>query len=285
MATTFKPWKPWEAPPPPPDRYDPMLDSQQAAGERGLIDYTQDAGTGNRRDVEDYGFGRSDLQRAQTRGHEDIGDQRFDVGRGYDRTSADLNTRQRYGGEDYQRNIGLLQRSYRQLGAQQGAQARVMGTAGGGALLAAARRRAENQSIDRQPLDTGFRRLNEGIATDRTRLGEDRDTSLGRLGRADTRLDEDTDTGIARLGVQTTRGIEDRNLGVQRAGREQVFLGTDTATLKGYQAAGTGWNPQGPANEFSGGPLGNRRVEIHGNGAVTIGPDGRVLARRPRRRP
>src|SRR5215212_8365237 len=102
----FKPFTPYGTPPA--DRYDPALDAQVAAGERGLGDYVTDAGIGNRRDLENYGFGVHDAQLGQTRGHEDIGDQRFDVNRGYERT-----------GEDYNRQVSLLQRSYRQLAGSQ----------------------------------------------------------------------------------------------------------------------------------------------------------------------
>jgi hypothetical protein len=240
----FKPFTTWGTPPR--DRYDPALDATVAAGERGLGDFVTDAGTGNRRDLEDYGFGKGDLERTQQRGLADIGTQRG------------------YATEDHSRAIQMLQRSYQQLGSQQGQQARVMGVSGGGALLQAARKRAENQAIDQQPIDTGFNRQIAGL-----------DTQQGRL-------NEDTATGIARLGVTTQRGIEDRNTGVTRVGREQVFLGSDTDRAKVAQATASGWDPGArPSNEFGGATP--HKVIVRGNTAYIVDPSGKVISTRPAR--
>jgi hypothetical protein len=276
MAVTFKP---------PADRYDPSLDAQLAASGRGFGDLTVDAGIANQRDLQDYGFARNDLTQAQARGHEDIGNQRFDVNRGFDRGVADIGTHRHDIHEDYQRNVGLLQRQFRLLGANQGGQFRAAGISGGGAALQAARKRAENQQIERQPLDTGFERANRDLQTQETRMGEDRGTSLDRLGLADTRLNQDTESGLGRLGVGLQRGVDDRSLALLRGGREQTFFGLDTATAKAAQAAATGWDPGArPSNEFVG-PQGPYRTIVQGNRTLGIGPGGDVLFRRPRRRP
>lgn len=249
MAATpikFKPFTPYGTPPP--DRYDPALDFQLAAGERGLGDTVTDAATAGRRGVEDYGFQRGDLERTQSRGLEDIGLQKG------------------WAGEDHQRAIDMLTRNYGNLATQQGGQARLMGASGGGALLQAQRKRTSNMAIDQQPIDTQFNRTMTGLNTQTDRLNED------------------TGTGIARLGVNLERGISDQGLGVQRAGREQVFLGLDSDRARQAQAQATGWDPgPKPANEF-GGPLGPHRVIRRGSTDYVVDPSGKVLSTRPRRR-
>jgi hypothetical protein len=243
--TPFKPFTPYGTPPP--DRYDPALDATVAAGERGYGDLVTNAATANRRGIEDYGFGVADANRTQDRGLADIGTQRG------------------YATEDHNRAIQMLTRNYQQLGNRQGEQARVMGVSSGGALLQAARKRQENQTLDQQPIDTSFNRTISGLQT------------------GENRLREDTSTGIARLGVNTQRGIEDTGLQVQRGGREQVFLGTDTATAKSAQAAATGWDPGAkPKNEFTGAG-GTHRVIVRGNTAYVVDPSGKVLSTRPAR--
>lgn len=247
MAATFKPYSPWGTPPA--DRYDPYLDAQLAAGQRGLGDYVTDASTSNRRATEDYGFGVHDAQLGQTRGQQDIATQRG------------------YATQDHQRAIDMLTRQYTQLGSAQGQQANVMGVAGGGALLQAARKRAANETIDQQPIDTGFHRQTAALDTQ----GQ--------------RLNEDTGTSIARLGVNTERQVGDTNLGVQRAGREQIFLGGDTTAAKSAQAAQSGWDPGAkPKNEFTGGPYGAHQVIVRGKTAYGVDPSGKVLFQRAARR-
>jgi hypothetical protein len=246
MAVTFKPWTPWGTPPA--DRYDPGLDASLAASQRGYGDLITDASTGNARDTQDYGFGLGDIQRSQDRG------------------LADLGTQRTQGTEDYNRNVGLLQRSYQQLGTRQSEQARVAGIAGGGAALQAARKRAENQAIDRQPLDTGYQRLLGGLDTAQTRLGEDSDIARGRLN------------------VNYLRGIDDRGQQVLRGGRESVFFGADTAKAKSFQAAGTGWDPgPKPSNEFVG-AKGAQRTITRGNTVYVVDSAGNVLSKRAKRR-
>lgn len=276
MATPkFKPWTPYGTPPA--GTYDPALDFQVAAGQRGLGDTVTDAATSARRGVEDYGFGVSDLNLQQSRGTADIGTRRDAVNRGFDRSTADIGTQRGYATEDHQRAIDALTRSYSRLGDQQGQQARVMGV-GGGVLVAAAKKRAANMAFDQAPIDTGFNRQLAGLDTSQGRLGEDRSTALAGLDTAQGRLGDDTARGIARLGVNTQRGIADTGTQVQRAGREQVFLGTDTAAARAAQATASGWDPGArPANEF-----GQHRVIQRGNTDYIVDPTGKVVGTRRR---
>jgi hypothetical protein len=243
----FKPFTPWGTPPR--DRYDPALDATVAAGERGLGDFVTDAGTGNRRDLEDYGFGKGDLERTQQRGLADIGTQRG------------------YATEDHSRAIQMLQRSYQQLGSQQGQQARVMGVSGGGALLQAARKRAENQAIDQQPIDTGFNRQIAGLDTQQGRLNEDTATGDRAVRGDDAARDRGPQHGrdSGRAASRCSSGRTRTAAKVAQADRER--LGSGRPSVQRVRRRD-----------------GTHRVIVRGNTAYIVDPSGKVLSTRPARR-
>jgi hypothetical protein len=286
MATPrFKPFMPYGVAPA--GTYDPSIDQQVAAGQRGLVDLGQDSVLGARRATEDYGFGVSDLNLSQSRGTQDIGTQRDAVNRSFDRSTTDIGTQRGYATEDHQRAIDALTRGYSRLGNQQGQQARVMGV-GGGALVQAARKRAENMAFDQAPIDTGFNRQIAGLDTSQQRLGEDRSTALSGLDTAQGRLTEDTSRGTARLGVNLQRQIDpdtgDLSRPLQRAGREQNQLETfDAPQSRFAQAVAGGWDPgPRPSNESVGGPFGDHKVIQRGGFDYIVDPHGKVLSKHRR---
>lgn len=260
---------------PPPGWYDPGLDAQAAAANRGVLDLGQDVQTGNLRDTVDYGLGRDSILRGQTRGLEDLGSQRSqldtgygrnvaDVNQGFDRGSQDLGTARTRAEQDYQRNVGELTRRYGQLGTSQRQQQGRAGVMRGGAMLQAAAKRDANQAYDQQPLDTGYQRFGQDNAQSLSRLTENRDTSLGRLGqdhqtgigmldRATGRLNEDTSLGLGDLALKMAppdasnpfggRSFQDRTTTLTRGQRENQFFGQDVGAARFYQAAGAGWTP------------------------------------------
>lgn len=271
-AVAFKPWTPYQVEMPPSGSYDPSLDAQEWAAQRGLFDLGQDTNTANIRGTVDYGLAQDQINRSNTRGLQDLQSQQQQVDTGYART-----------GEDYQRQLGLLQRSYQQLGNRQSQQQRAMGVAGGGAALQAAAKRAQNQTLDRQPLDTAYQRA-----------GQDHQTALDQIGVARTRLGEDTQLQQGMLALQSAppdannpfggRDWQDRTTALTRAQREGSAFGIDLNAQRFYQAAGAGWQPQsGPSNEFRDAQGNPYRVVVQGNQTVGIGPSGRVLWRRARR--
>jgi hypothetical protein len=70
--------------------------------------------------------------------------------------------------------------------------------------------------------------------------------------------------------------------GVTRAGREQVFLGSDTDRAKVAQATASGWDPGArPSNEFGGATP--HKVIVRGNTAYIVDPSGKVISTRPAR--
>jgi hypothetical protein len=198
---------PYVPPLPPAGSYDPALDAQRSAANRGILDTRQDTELGLGRAGQDYGLGVEDLQRGQTRGTEDL-----------DRT-------QQRGDEDYGRNTQLLQRSFNILAGQQAQAQRQMGVSTGGAVLQAAAKRQANQGIQQQGLDLAHTRLGEDVARGRTRLGED------------------TGEGIGRLGLGYNRQVTDFTTGLSRANRENTAFGLDVNAQRYFQAAQSGWQP------------------------------------------
>lgn len=232
---TSQPFTPYQAPPLPSGFYDPNLDAQLAAAQRGLGDTTQDYATQASRNQIDYGLqqdainlnqsrGLADYQTNYDRGSQDLttgynrnsqdlttnfnrGSQ--DLNTGYSRGTQDLNTGFSRGNEDLDRSVMLLQRSYSQLQNRQSQDAAAAGVSGGAALQAAAKR-AANMAIDRQPLDTSRARLGQDYTTNTSRLGEDYRTNTSRLGEDYTtnsgRLGEDYSTNSSRLGQDFATG-------------------------------------------------------------------------------
>jgi hypothetical protein len=181
------PWTPWQAPPIPAGRYDPALDAPARAAQRGYGDVAFDVSRQGSRDVVDYGLGREDSLRQQGRGYADLDRsyacgnedlttnyQRTDFGLGQQLTrgTEDLTTSRNRLGEDYSREIGMLQRAYQRLEGRQNQAFNASGLRGGAQLTAAARR-AENMAIDRQPLDTSYQRGTQDISTQQGRLEQD----------------------------------------------------------------------------------------------------------------
>lgn len=194
---TFKPWK---APPVPTNLYDPAIDAQVGQSDRGYLDTQLDTGLANQRAQTDYGIGIAGLK-----------------------TGLDRQT------QDYNRNVMLLARSYTNLANQQKQQQNGAGVLDGGAVAQAALKRAANQALERQPLDT-----NMGRAT------------------------EDNAVQVAGLGLGLQRGQEDRELGLTRAGREHSQFGLDAEKQRQFQGAQNGYIA--PAKGEKGGQPANQYV-------------------------
>ena len=260
----FTPYRP---PAPPAGTYDPSLDAQVAAAQRGFGDLRSDVETQGLQAQQDYGLSVESINRQRGWNLEDLG-------RDYQRGLADLDTRFTRGSEDYNRGVAQLQRNYDRLARGQRQAGNAAGVIRGGAMLQAAAKRAGNQAWERQPLDTGWNREQQDIGTSRSRIGEDYNTGVARTNAA-----ADWDIGMAGLGYQ--RQGSALNTQLTRAGRENTAFGLDVAAQRAYQAAGAGWDPgAGPSNEYSRGGQ-TYRIVREGNQSVAYLPSGKVLWRRP----
>jgi hypothetical protein len=216
----------------PPSSYDPNLDAQLRASGRGLKDLI---GTGKSPNT--YG---GDIGKALERGDIDYTlvrgatDQDYATGQarteqGYQRNLSDLLTARERGGQDYQSNIGTLQRNYANLATSQAqAQRKAGALPGGGVIAQAARKRDANQQIERAPIDTAYQRAVSDSQLGEQRLGQDRQNTL-----SDLLTNHERQTG--QLERTQTRSVEDLATQATRAQREANFFGQDTQTAKAAQ--------------------------------------------------
>lgn len=210
---------PYQAPTsPPPGTYDPGLDAQLRAAQRGYgdlqTDYGYDAagnpiGTQSSRSLNDFTLAQ---QRLNDQGQQSIGDV--------------LRARAR-GQQDYATQTANVGRQYGNLATQQGSALTGAGVTGpGGALAAALRVRTANQGRDQAGLDLQQQRFLQDSGLQESRIG----TSLAqRLGD---------------LGTGYQRGVEDNATKLERAARELGFYGQDVAAQRFAQASSSGlWDP------------------------------------------
>lgn len=299
MAAKKNPWsfKPYQPPPVPTGSYDPALDAQYRAAQRGFQYSSQDAQQNQLRLSSDYGIQQGDIGRSWQRGNEDMNlSFRYgqeDVGTQRDRGYSDLDLARSRGGEDYNRAVGQLTRNYDRLaGQQQEQQVRAGGLLRSGAALQAAQKRSENMAWDKAPIDTNYNRFLADNTTSRTRLGEDTSRADQRQREAlfigTARAGEDRDSALARAALGFERGSTDINTGSWRAGQEQQQFGLDVEAQKQFQAAQAGYvapqrgEPGGPpTNEFtspSGTPY---RVILRNGQRIYVDRTGRRLQGRP----
>lgn len=199
------PWKPPTRPPP--GKYDPALDAQVRASDRGYHDLQQDTSRDQGRLLSDFGINNT---AAQYQGATRLADA-F--------TSGTRLT------EDHARATGDLARNFQQLGDQQASQANAQGVMSPGQLAAALQARNVNQQREQGVLDLSKTR---GLADLRT--GADRAMYA-------------MNTTQGNLGLALTRGNEDLATALSRGGREHTAFGLDTNAERFYNARAGGWVP------------------------------------------
>jgi hypothetical protein len=230
---------------PPPGTYDPQLDAQLRASERGLRDFIFDTRRSGTRDTIDYGLKREDAAIARTRGRRDLATAlgqtvedyrtaRGDIGTEYDRSLFDV-TRNRDRGmedigtargqtqedfdrgrgrltEDHSRALDVLNRNYRIQASGQNQAGRVAGVMRGGYAAQAEAKRAANKAFEQQPIDQGLARGVEDQDRSLGRALSQLDTSEGRLGQdfdlSTGRLGENRDRSMLGLNTQSGRAVE-----------------------------------------------------------------------------
>lgn len=228
---------------PPAGTFDPTIDAQVGATNRGLLDLVQDTEKQGGRNFSDYTLGLADVAREQQRQTAD-----FDTGLGRANT-------------DYGTNTQLLGRRYTQLGqAQAGAQAAAH-LSGGGTGLAAQMARAQNQGVEQGALDTTIQRYRADDQVNRTRLSENVTQQRSQLGLSYQRSGEDLTTQLG------------------RGQREAAQFGLDAAQQRFFQAAQSGYAaPSAPASEKTKRGV-TYRVKGQGTGRKYTLPNGRQMGR------
>jgi hypothetical protein len=206
---------------PPSGTYDPSIEAQRRAAERGLEDLLRDLGIQKKTTKQDAGVEQRTLALQLARG---LADARRERQRGIlslNQRRGDLRLDARRGREDLGMRLANLARNYKTLGSQQTQQQNAAGVLDGGTANAAAHRREANMAVERQPIDIAGGRLEQDLS-----LG------LGRLDTSETQLREDVhrsrhelrqDTGRQSRQAQTAleRALQQLRLQKQRGIREQ----------------------------------------------------------------
>jgi hypothetical protein len=271
-----KGFTPFKAPVnPPPGTYDPAIDAQVRAAQRGYGDLGQDYTVGKTRAQDDY---LTATQNDQTDYQNALGD----LTQTHDRSLADLLLGRTRGTEDYGTSLANLSRGYQTLGNAQGGTITQAGGGSfqGGALLQALQKRQANEAIDRAPIDTNYNRFLTDSQTQEGRVNQDFATGSSRL------QDElNRQLGALSLNLDRAYGDQgDQTVALARAGRENTAFGIDATASRWGQAAGTGYTaPEKPANEHTDPRTGQvfRLVRTPAGQLVRMLPSGQTV-RRPR---
>lgn len=212
---------------PPAGFYDPALDAQQRAGDRGLAQMLQDLGKAGT---------RADDQLRVDKGQINQGADwsLADLLTGKNREGEDYSTATGRAGEDHSTNLATIGRNYQRLGSSQAGSAVQAGVGSGGTFAAAKAARDTNQGLETTAENTGFNRSTADMLTQHNRSGEDYTTQKGRV---ETTRGQQLGDADRLYGY----GVVDRADTGQRATDENTFFGQDTGAQKLYQAGQQGW--------------------------------------------
>jgi hypothetical protein len=260
---------PYQPPPLPTGSYDPGLDAQAGAANRGYFYGSQDYETGQGRRNVDYGlqsgYAAQDHQAA-------LDSLKFGLGR----TQQDLATQAQRGGQDYMRNIQMLTRNYQRLGTSQLQQQNATGALHSGAVQQAQAKRTANEAFDRAPIDQGYDRFKADNAQAGQRAVQD---AFIQTANANTQYGRQQGD----LALNYERGSQDASTIQGRAGYENTQYGLDVEKAKQAQAAQSGYvAPAMPGNEHIGANGQHTRTITKGNYILTVDPSGKVLSRKRR---
>lgn len=236
---------PLTLPPPPVGTYDPGIDYNAQASQRGYDYAAHDAQTAYEQGQQDYGLNLGDLTRQRDYTLSDLLT-------GRTRTFEDLDTSKTRLNQDYGFQTSELGRQYGILGRQQAERAAQQGITSQGLLRKSQQVRGENQKREQGQLDLSHNRGLEDIGTARTRVGEDYTTNVGRTNTAfqqgKTRLDLGNARTFGGFNGQTilnplTGQPEFGSLltSLTRAGAENAAYQGYSGTLRAQQAADMGY--------------------------------------------
>jgi hypothetical protein len=187
---------PWRPPTrPPPGKYDPALDAQVRASDRGYGDLRQDTARDQGRLLSDFNINTAAADYQGNNAFADAITAGTRLASDYGRSTGRL-------GEDYTRQTGDLQRNFQNLATSQGEAGNAAGL-GGGYLAQALKARSAEQARQQALLDQTRTRGMEDLTTSRDRGVADISTGVQRAGHA----------------VQTTKG----NLALALGGGTRIW--------------------------------------------------------------
>lgn len=256
-----KGFTPTPAPVAPAGTYDPALDAQQRAAQRGAGYQVQDTERDRERLDTAYkvGVDQSNTQRGWSLADQLTGKTRTqaDLTKGHGRGKVDLATALTRSREDTRRLSDDLSRNIGELGDAQTGKIASGAFADAGSIRAAAGKRGETQAREQGNIDQSQQRFESDNSLAGSRLDEDYSSGIARS-------DEDYNTGVGRtntqfdwqnggLAQQYGYGVSDLATSLQRGSVENNFYGQDIGAAKMYQATSSGLYspPEAPKNEFT----------------------------------
>jgi hypothetical protein len=242
-------------PGPPAGSYDPALDAELRAAQRGYGDVQADTELATSRAAQDYGLGTDTIRRDTSRSLQDIATARANELAGYTQSTgnelADYTQSMANEQAGYDRNTALLSRQFQQLAGQEAQGARQAGVLSGGIALLSAAKHDSNQQVEQQGYDLSHGQAVAGMnlthqqAVAAANLAHEQ--ALAGYDTATSRTGENQDLALGDAGLTYNRGVSDRETALSRAGRENTAFGLDVGAQKAYQAAAQGWMPPKPA--------------------------------------
>jgi hypothetical protein len=216
--------------------YDPAIEAQRRAAERGLEDTEAKLKTEGHFQHTDLVTAMRNLKRTAHYKRTDIG---TTFNRGTQRLGyqeADTKQQAQRTGEDFQTKLATIARQFGELGQRQGEAANAAGVNDAGTGAASAVVRGRNQGFAEAPIHTA-----------QARLGEDLAQALGRIGTARGQLSEDQSRSLGRLqqDVGFERGKAKREFGqdkftrqreLEQARREQAIANQNLLEQEIYSA-------------------------------------------------
>lgn len=218
---------------PPSLTFDPAIEAQRQAAQRGLEDTRGDVKTGRHFAHTDLAEAlrtihtnaarkRSDITRETERGQRKLGYQEQDARTTAGRSQADLQTRAERSQADFHTQLSEIARKFGDLGRSQGEAANAAGVNDAGTQAASAAARGRNQGLAERPVREQEQREEADIKQAQGRGNEDLATVLSRIGTGREDLSTDELRAFKRL-------ASDERFNTHRAkqefGREMFELG------------------------------------------------------------
>lgn len=225
-------------PAPPVGTYDPSIDAQARQAQTGYQDLTTDTGLQKTYLSNDFVDSQNQIQQQQ-------GNSLADLLRNYNRSSEDLGVQRDQANTNHARALQDLSQSrdnvglkYTRLANSQLQGANAAGVLGGGAMAQASQKRAFNQGLDLQPINTA-----------QQREGQDYQTTLADLLRTQGRVQQDYGTGVDRTNTAAThdlqrgavtygRNVNQLDTTLARGGRDLTNYQQELIPLRFWSAAG-----------------------------------------------
>ncbi len=221
---------------PPVLTYNPAIEAERRAAQRGLHDTEQDVASKEH-------FAETDLHQALGDIHLNTVRKRQDIGRSANRglrtlgnQEADAQTKAARTGEDFTTRLQDIGRQFAQLGHRQRESANAAGVLDAGTTAAGAVARGQNQGLAEAPIHTAQQRLGEDLYTALGRIDVGRKDIGQDEQRATNRLTQDRNRDRLLTHRETGRSLLGDEREQERARREAAISNVDLITSEIYEA-------------------------------------------------